>query len=384
MSSQESDAFDDIVDMLRGLRTDCSCMPSTYLYNEGWMLRLILKAANDGHLSDFIPACMNPEKWSSEARLFTPFHQSRGKAAESPTIVDGIVGDFDWEPGTQTGVRLSEKPNRFEIFEAKMFSKLSPKVTAAGFYDQAVRTVACMAHTLSLRNLKPNEHPLPRIAFWVLAPQSQIGRGCFATELSPLAMRAKIAMRISQFSGPNREALELWHDEFFEPLLQQLEVGHAIKCMSWEQLIEGITDSDRKTSLNNFYGRCLEAARKAIRADNTDRPARGRCYRISGMPSDQLVVVCKPGKFRSRVFVPDGNEASFIVMNGLLHLADDHSPVTLQSLSVGAVRIWRNKTVRVTSKGPCRSRVEDINAPGPTQLVDNHLLTLRPTDGDRT
>lgn len=384
MNSQKPDALDDIVDMLRALHTDNSCMPSTYLYNEGWMLRLILKAASDGLLGDLIPACQTQARWSSEAKLFTPFDQSRGKAAEGPTNVDGIVGDFDWEPGTQTGVRLSEQPNRFEIFEAKMFSKLSPGVSAAKWYDQAVRNVACMAQTLALRNLKPQEHPLPRIAFWVLAPQSQISRRRFATELSPGAMRAKIAMRIAQFSGPNREALELWHEDFFEPLLQQLEEAHAIKCVSWEDLIEGITDSDRKTSINDFYRRCLEAARHETRTDDANRPSRGQYYRVSGMASDQLVVVCNAGQITSRVFVPDGLKPSFPIQNGRLQPADDELPMTLQIPPVGAVRIWKDKTVRVTSNGPCRSKVEDISAPGPTELVDNHLLALRSTDWDRT
>lgn len=386
MTSHNPDALDDIVEMLRALRTDSNCMPATYLYNEGWMLRLILKAASDGLLGDFIPACQSPGRWSSEAKLFTPFDQSRGKAAEGPTNVDGIVGDFDWEPGTQTGVRLSEKPNRFEIFEAKMFSKLSPGVTAAKWYDQAVRNVACMAQTLALRNLKPNEYPLSRIAFWVLAPQSQISKHRFATELSPGAMRAKIAMRIAQFSGANREALELWNEDFFEPLLQQLEEAHAIKCMSWEDLIEGITDSDRKTSINDFYGRCLEAARQETRTDDANRPSRGHYYRISGTTSEQLVVVCNAGKITSRVFVPDGPKPGFSIQNDRLQAADDEPPMTLQIPPVGAVRIWKDKSVRVTSNGPCRSKVEDISAPGPTELVDNHLLTIQQdgTEGEVT
>ncbi|MEZ5941182.1 MAG: hypothetical protein R3C18_07310 [Planctomycetaceae bacterium] len=237
-----------------------------------------------------------------------------------------------------------------------------------------------MAHALALRNLKPHEHPLPQIAFWVLAPQSQINKGLFATELSPGAMRTKIAMRISQFFGADKEALELWHDDYFEPLLQQLEQAQAIKCMSWEDVIDGITDSERRTSISEFYDRCLEAARQEGRTGDANGPSRGRFYRISETESDQLVVVCNAGKFTSRVFVPDDAKPSFLVQNSRLQPADDNPPMTLQIPPVGAVRMWKDRTVRVTSNGPCRSKVEDISSPGPTELVDNHLLTAGQND----
>lgn len=374
MNDKRSNALNDVFEMLSALGTDQSCLPASYLYNEGWMLRLVLKAASEGLLKDLIPPISHPTKWASEAKLFTPFDAARGNASEGLTNVDGIIGDFDWQPGTRTGVRLLPKPSRFEVFEAKMFSKLSAGVTAAKWYDQAVRNVACMAHTLNLQNLKPQERPLDVIGFWVIAPESQINRRLFTIDLEPGSMRAKIAVRIAQFDGEEQENLDYWREEYFEPLLQQLEERNAIKCTSWEEVIKSITDKRCQKSISEFYQRCIDAAGKEKAVTDGDLPVRGHLYRIIGKATDHLVVVCKAGNVNSRVFVKGSEKPSYLIKNNQLELVDDAEPMDLQIPRIGETYIFQNKTVRVTSNGPCRSKIEPVSEPGPIEQIDNHLL----------
>ena len=260
MCAKKKDAFNYIAEMLGGLNGDNKCMPPTSLYSEGWMLRLILHAASEGLLENFIPKGDVTLNWFSEARLYTPFRKSRGKAYETCTNVDGIVGDFQWKTGTQTGVELLENPKRFEVFEAKMFSQLSKGVKADTEYDQAVRTVACMAETLATKEITPED--VPMISFRIIAPRSQIKKGLFKTKLSKTNMRKRIKKRIEQFVGPEREELHIWKTEYFEPLLKKLNEDDQLRCISWETLIDAISDENRQTAIKQFYIQCCLAARR--------------------------------------------------------------------------------------------------------------------------
>ncbi|MBN72816.1 MAG: hypothetical protein CME32_26480 [Gimesia sp.] len=262
MCAKKKDAFNYIAEMLGGLNGKNRCMPPTSLYSEGWMLRLILQAASEGHLEKFIPTRAGKLNWFSEARLYTPFRKGRGKAYEGFTNVDGIVGDFQWNSGTQTGVELSDNPKRFEVFEAKMFSGLSKGVKADPEYDQAVRTVACMAETLENAKLKRVELESLTLAYWVIAPQSQINKGLFKTQLSKTNMRKRIKNRIEQFDGPEREELRAWKTKYFEPLLKKLDEDDQLRCISWETLIKAIGDENRRTAIKQFYIQCCLAARR--------------------------------------------------------------------------------------------------------------------------
>lgn len=260
MCDNQPNAFQHIAAMLEGLNGAKPCMPPTSLYGEGWMLRLILQAAGAGYLEEFIPRRDGKLNWFSEAKLYTPFKGKRADHGEGFTNVDGIVGDFQWNEKTQTGVKLSEYPKRFEVFEAKMFSQLSKGVEAAPEYDQAVRTVACMAQTLAMKKITPED--VPTISFRVIAPQTQIDAQVFKSELNQDSMRKKVKKRIDQFKSSRRNELTNWHDSYFEPLLQVLEQNHIYDCISWESLIEAISDENRQAAIKQFYIQCCLKAGK--------------------------------------------------------------------------------------------------------------------------
>jgi len=61
-----------IVDMLHAADTDAAVFPPTVLYEEGWMLRIVLSAGAEGISClpfSFLPSA----RWFSEALLYSPF-----------------------------------------------------------------------------------------------------------------------------------------------------------------------------------------------------------------------------------------------------------------------------------------------------------------------
>jgi len=67
-----------ILQILRDADTEATVIPATELYNEGWMLRLVLSAAAE--TVSCLPFSFSPgSKWFSEARLPSFFlARSRG------------------------------------------------------------------------------------------------------------------------------------------------------------------------------------------------------------------------------------------------------------------------------------------------------------------
>jgi len=340
-------------------------LPATHLYNEGWMLRLILHAAQLEHLPDLIKPASN---WFSEAKLSTPFARNRGRTAEGATSADAVLGDFEWAPGTQTGVKLLPNATRFEVFEAKMFSGLSSNVTNAKGYDQAARTIACMANVIAMSDLEIGENNLNHIHFWLIAPEDRIDAGCFLQQLEIGSIDHKVKKRIRQFQGKDRDELNLWYEKYFKPLLNQ----ELIKCTSWEYLLDQINDRDLKESLLNFYDRCFQSA-KVERKSETIAPLRKGYFYLSSEKQEEVIVCCSR-KSSSRVFNPKSKENSYVVSNRQLTLLNDIDPILLEQPKVGTVYLWENQEVIVVSNGPCKSKVENRST-GVTSLIDNHIFS---------
>jgi hypothetical protein len=249
-----------------------------------------------------------------------------------------------------------------------MFSGLSKGVKAASWYDQAVRTVACMAETLSRKGIEPKEFSV--ISFRVIVPETQISKIQFSENLSLDSMRSKIKSRIEQFSGRGREELDDWHQKYFKPLLEAIQ----IQCESWESLIGVINNNNRKTAIEKFYEQCLEYGGQQRAVNDASRPSRGHVYRVQGVDDSRRVVVCYASKFKSRVFTDNCVGESFPIENSRLVPVEGADIMEIPVPQVGEEKIWNDKRVKITSTGPCRSRVEFLNDSGTTYLVDNHLL----------
>jgi hypothetical protein len=238
--------------------------PPTEVFGETWMLRLILDAVQRFGISNEL-RFMPQARWHSDARLDTCFRRrvKRDLLGEGPTRADGVIGHFDFREETKAGLRLTSGSRQFVVVEAKMFSNLSPGTKYALTYDQAARSVACMADTLA--RSKVRAHDLESVGFFVIAPHPDKRRNRntnLESCTSALSIRAAVDNRIREYERQSRpEATELrrWEDQYFHPFVERLCNENRLKVLCWDDSLEAITNADPSygAELNQFYRRCL-------------------------------------------------------------------------------------------------------------------------------
>lgn len=364
---------------LEQLKTDDRRMPPTFLYNEGWMLRLILDAKDRGLLPGVFAANTT---WFSEAQLRTPFGKDKGPKHESNTRADAIIGDFTACIATKTGVTLASDAQTFVVLEAKLGSSLSSNTRNAPGFDQAARNVACIARTLELAGRHPDQ--METLGFYVVAPQISIDAGLFAGPMSPDSIGLRVKERIEQFTGNPRDSLHAWYKNWFCPLLDKMLKDNTLCCLSWEGLIAQISeqDADAGREIETFYEQCKHfSSLSAGPIGDTDRPVRGMEYTLLAGPNKgQRVRVCSAGRQNSRVYRDSQRSESFLVPNQNLAAI----PVSEQTPPppppvVGREYQWLNGTavplrIRITNVGDCNSRAVQVDSPDQSFLVPNHQL----------
>ena len=246
--------FRQIVAMLARSDGDQRQFPPTLLYNEGWLLRLVLDwfctTQVQGHPLNFAPGA----RWFSEARLASRYMARAGSPesrayAEGFTHADGVIGHFDLGSPDRSDAVLASSATQFIVTEAKLGSALSPGIRNAPAFDQAARNVACMAHLCSKHDVRAG--PLKTFAFYVIAPEVRIKAGFFDALLTRSSLREKVRTREA---GYPPHAPDGWFEQWFEPLLEAM----AIEAISWESVIEFIAKSDAGFAfeMSRFYQRC--------------------------------------------------------------------------------------------------------------------------------
>ncbi len=238
--------------MLERSVTSDRVMPPTKLFDEGWLLRLALDwFASHPDVSHRMDV---PEgaKWYSEALLSSQFgaRWKGDKLAETYTHADGVIGHFQIGRAGDGDLALMSDATHFVVLEAKLNSKLTPNVWNAPGFDQAARSVACMAHAMSMAKLRPEQ--TARLGFFVVAPASQIKRGVFASELTKDSLRIKVKQRIGAYKD---NAYDQWLSTWFLPVLDCIEVD----SLSWEDVCTAIEAHDGEAGqwFEEFYGHCL-------------------------------------------------------------------------------------------------------------------------------
>lgn len=131
-----------------------------------------------------------------------------------------------------------------------MFSHLSKDTKNAKDYDQAARTMACIAWAIALSNRSVND--FESLGFYVIAPHEQIAGGIFSSQVNKSSIGEKVKLRISAYLDEDKkyDELQMWYKDFFIPALDHID----IRCISWETMIDKIDN----TSIRNFYNRCLK------------------------------------------------------------------------------------------------------------------------------
>ena len=226
--------------------------PPTLIYNEGWMLRLVLDWFQSHRLPDHALHFLPQATWYSEGLLPTAFRaRYRGDPrAETRAHADGIIGHIAIGRAAKADAELLSDATQFIVTEAKIHSPLSKGIRNAPTYDQAARTVACISEVLSRANRRPSQ--LQSLAFVVIAPERRIRRGAITSKLSKQSVEEAVRSRVETFSPE----LDGWWEEWFVPTLDLIKV----EAMSWEGLIEDIATVDESGSdeLATFYDRCLK------------------------------------------------------------------------------------------------------------------------------
>jgi len=123
-----------IAQMLRSPYT----FPPTLLYNEGWMLRLVLDyySNNSGSANEL--SFIDNSKWYSELLLPSPFSpRYRGdKLGEGYTHADGVIGNFIIQNHGKGDIKLEKTVMQFKVIEAKKYSPLSKGTSNCSYNTQ--------------------------------------------------------------------------------------------------------------------------------------------------------------------------------------------------------------------------------------------------------
>jgi len=249
--------WDRVSTMLR-LAGEDPRFPPTVLYNENWMLRLVLDRLVASGTSSLVPVVPGAN-WYSEALLPSAFFaRFRGDPlAESYTHADGVVGHFRIGGNGKGDLVLSPEAAQLTVIEGKMFSRLSPGVSNAGYFDQAARNVACIAQVLCASKLPPAD--VGRLSFHLVAPEAQIAGGVFGNLVTRESIERKVRRRVAEYEGERDEWLERW----FLPTLDHVEVG----VVSWEDVLDEIAAED-----GEFGGELEEFYRTCVRFNSTSGP----------------------------------------------------------------------------------------------------------------
>lgn len=249
--------LDIISALFNDLDTGKGHMPPSILYNEGWLLRVILYWFSKNLTIEHPLAFQPGADWYSEGLLSSQFFpQYRGdELAETYTHADGIIGNIGVGKEGKADVFLVEPFKQFAVLEAKLCSKLSGDTTRIPGYNQVARTVACMASVISNSRCPVEEFDL--LGFYVLAPENEIEKEpTFYAYMGKESVYDTVLSRVELYKDrSNYLEKRKWFEEYFEPLLMKIE----LLLISWEEVIFDIKqyDSEMEQELGKFYVRCL-------------------------------------------------------------------------------------------------------------------------------
>lgn len=246
--------------MLEACETGHPVFPPSTLFNEGWLLRLVLdwftRHGGDRYaLSPLAGARWFAEPWLPSA--FLPRHRG-DRLAEARSHADAVLGHFTvGDPGT-AGLALEPDATQLVVIEAKLYARLSTGVKNAPYYDQAARTVACMAEILRRAGREPGS--MDDLSLLILAPQARLDDGVFAWDSDPEAIRRKVRRRVEDYAGERDD----WFRDWFEPTWRRVDV----RCLAWEEVVEVVAfhHPEEGQIIDSFYGRCLHHNRARVRA----------------------------------------------------------------------------------------------------------------------
>jgi hypothetical protein len=238
-----------ISNMLGAVHSPARNMPPTILYNEGWLLRLVLDWYARHPDAGGLLTLHKGSRWYSEALLPSPF--LRGSLREGYTHADAVIGHFDLV-STRGDIALSAGATQFVVVEAKMGSPLSAGTKHAPEFNQAARNVACMAKLIEPLGSTPSD-----ARFIVLAPDSKLSQH----RTDSLVTAEKLCEVARARAVARGEADVAWVDQHFVPMVE----SRLLRCnaLAWEVVVEEIQtlSPTNGRQLAAFYQECLRYIR---------------------------------------------------------------------------------------------------------------------------
>ncbi|GHU66237.1 hypothetical protein AGMMS49983_15460 [Clostridia bacterium] len=248
----------------------------TLIYNEGWMLRLVLdwfeshdndwikkkeSRINKDELKPVLELHKNLKKqdtsWFSEAEVESPFLVGTGR--EGYTHADAVFGTVKLETGTKGKVVpiRDANPKQLVIVEAKMYSNFSSGVKNCPGYNQIARNYACLSWISFKYNIPPENCFL-----YIFLPKSQnekISEGSKKNKnaqkeniFNKVVIRGAVNERSKNFAFPTESDKSqydnwqgFWEDEKNAP---------ALEVINWETILAYINEPN----LIKFYIKCIE------------------------------------------------------------------------------------------------------------------------------
>ena len=220
--------------------------PETEIFNEGWLLRLVLKAwlAGSGPSRfDFLPFPQGVAAYS-EGQLYTPF--GAGPLYERNTHVDSIVGDFSITD-TKSGIVLNPQLRYVAAIEAKIFGRISRGVKSAPDYDQVSRTAACLIN--SVLRARPQTTYSAHLALVYAEDNPYIDRAEYGRDY----IQRTIADRLEPFTATEERSHTIERfAEGWKEVFERLKVHF----LTWEDVVADLGDD----KLSAFYESCKKFA----------------------------------------------------------------------------------------------------------------------------
>jgi len=220
-----------------GTEKKVSNVNPTEIFNEGWMIRLLVyQSLKDKINIDGLIDFNSVKNWSSEGLISSPFVKT-SKNKEGYTHADMSLGDFSINYESRGDIIVNENASTFGIIEAKMKSNLSQKTTNAPNYNQASRNLACIAENVKNESCQT--------FFAVVAPSKMIEKHNISGQVEKDIMIHQISKRF-ELSGL---AVDM-------ELIKRAKKCR-IKVLSYEDWIDMLSDKS-KDVINEFYMNCLK------------------------------------------------------------------------------------------------------------------------------
>lgn len=258
------------------------------------MLRLVLDALQglerSGRTPDNHPLTFQHDsRWYSEARLISPFlrrpkndipDNETDTQGEGYTNADGVIGHFTFRKKTKAGLTLTESENKsarqFVVVEAKMFSPLSSGTQNAPVWNQAARTVACMAEIIRQSTISFDQfNGHGALGFFVVAPKKQLEKGgthSLRAYLDHDALRKAIHQRLNGYDATPGSIDRLYQWKCVaDQLLEHLHTNGRLAPLSWEDdVIKPFQESDDNIvsrigdGLRSFFDSCVKYGKSKV------------------------------------------------------------------------------------------------------------------------